>query len=159
MAKYAIVTGATSGFGEATARIFAKNGWNLVLLGRRAERLEKLKNELKSHVAVYTLCCDVREESAVNEAFASLPETIQDNIHILVNNAGLSPPRLTSLMMGGWFLATSIGNKMSGVLSSMWDGYYDKSNFFYVNTALLCSASLLMFLMLRWLNKIFAEYK
>ncbi len=71
----------------------------------------------------------------------------------------LSPPRLTSLMMGGWFLATSIGNKMSGVLSSMWDGYYDKSNFFYVNTALLCSASLLMFLMLRWLNKIFAEYK
>lgn len=71
----------------------------------------------------------------------------------------LSPPRLTSLMMGGWFLATSIGNKMSGVLSSMWDGYYDKANFFYVNTILLCSASLLMFLMLRWLNKIFAEHK
>lgn len=93
MAKYAIVTGATSGFGEATARIFAQNGWNLVLLGRRAERLEKLKNELKSHVAVYTLCCDVREESAVNEAFASLPETIQDNIHILVNNAGLAVGR------------------------------------------------------------------
>ena len=71
----------------------------------------------------------------------------------------LSPPRLTSLMMGGWFLATSIGNKMSGVLSSLWDGYEDKANFFYVNVVLLCAASLLMFLMLKWLNKIFAEYK
>jgi POT family proton-dependent oligopeptide transporter len=71
----------------------------------------------------------------------------------------LSPPRLTSLMMGGWFLATSIGNKMSGVLSSLWDGYENKANFFYVNVVLLCSASLLMFLMLKWLNKIFAEYK
>ena len=71
----------------------------------------------------------------------------------------LSPPRLTSLMMGGWFLATAIGNKMSGVLSSLWDGYEDKANFFYVNVVLLCSASLIMFLMLKWLNKIFAEYK
>lgn len=71
----------------------------------------------------------------------------------------LSPPRLTSLMMGGWFLATAIGNKMSGVLSSLWDGYEDKANFFYVNVVLLFSASLIMFLMLKWLNKIFAEYK
>jgi POT family proton-dependent oligopeptide transporter len=71
----------------------------------------------------------------------------------------LSPPRLTSLMMGGWFLATSIGNKLSGVLSSMWDNYEDKANFFYVNVVLLCTASLLMFGMLRWLNRIFKEYK
>lgn len=71
----------------------------------------------------------------------------------------LSPPRLTSLMMGGWFLATSIGNKMSGVLSSMWDSYTDKADFFYVNVALLSTAALLMFLMLRWLNRIFADYK
>ena len=71
----------------------------------------------------------------------------------------LSPPRLTSLMMGGWFLATSIGNKLSGVLSSMWDNYEDKANFFYVNVVLLCAASLLMFGMLRWLNNIFKEYE
>ena len=71
----------------------------------------------------------------------------------------LSPPRLTSLMMGGWFLATSIGNKLSGVLSSLWDGYEDKANFFYVNSLLLGAAALLMFAMLRWLNKIFEEYK
>ena len=71
----------------------------------------------------------------------------------------LSPPRLTSLMMGGWFLATSIGNKLSGVLSSLWDGYEDKANFFYVNSLLLGAAALRMFAMLRWLNKIFEEYK
>ncbi len=71
----------------------------------------------------------------------------------------LSPPRLTALMMGGWFLATSIGNKLSGVLSSLWDGYEDKANFFWVNFLLLGAAALLMFAMLKWLNKIFAAYK
>jgi POT family proton-dependent oligopeptide transporter len=71
----------------------------------------------------------------------------------------LSPPRLTSLMMGGWFLATSIGNKLSGVLSSLWDGYDDKAYFFYVNAILLGLAALLMFGILRWLNRIFEEFK
>lgn len=42
----------------------------------------------------------------------------------------LSPVRITSLMMGGWFLATSIGNKLSGILASMWDTYENKANFF-----------------------------
>jgi POT family proton-dependent oligopeptide transporter len=70
----------------------------------------------------------------------------------------LSPARLTSLMMGGWFLATSIGNKLSGVLSSMWDGYEQKVNFFYVNFVLLGLAALLLFGMLRKLNKIFSQY-
>jgi POT family proton-dependent oligopeptide transporter len=71
----------------------------------------------------------------------------------------LSPPRLTALMMGGWFLATSIGNKLSGLLSSFWDGYQDKANFFYVNFALLGSAALILFVMLKWLNKIFKEHE
>ena len=70
----------------------------------------------------------------------------------------LSPPRLTALMMGGWFLATSIGNKLSGVLSSLWDGYENKANFFYVNFILLMAAAVLMFAMLKWLNKIFKEH-
>jgi POT family proton-dependent oligopeptide transporter len=61
-------------------------------------------------------------------------------------------------MMGGWFLATSIGNKLSGVLSSLWDGYENKANFFYVNALLLGLAALMMFAMLKWLNKIFKEY-
>jgi POT family proton-dependent oligopeptide transporter len=69
----------------------------------------------------------------------------------------LSPPRLTALLMGGWFLATSIGNKLSGVLASMWDRYEDKGNFFLLNFTLLLCASAMAFAMLRWLNKIMKE--
>ena len=60
-------------------------------------------------------------------------------------------------MMGGWFLATSIGNKLSGVLSSLWDGYEQKANFFLVNFCLLGAAAVLLFFMLKWLNGIFKE--
>lgn len=70
----------------------------------------------------------------------------------------LSPPRLTALMMGGWFLATSIGNKLSGVLSSMWDQYDEKANFFWVNFFLLLGSALVLLLMLQKLNRIFKEY-
>lgn len=70
----------------------------------------------------------------------------------------LSPPRLTALMMGGWFLATSIGNKLSGVMSSLWDTYDEKANFFWVNFILLTIAAGVLFLFLKWLNGIFKEY-
>ncbi len=70
----------------------------------------------------------------------------------------LSPPRLTSLMMGGWFLSTSIGNKLSGILASLWDGYENKANFFLTNSLLLLMAAIAIFVMLKWLNKIFREY-
>ncbi len=66
----------------------------------------------------------------------------------------LSPPRITALMMGGWFLSTSIGNKLSGVLASMWDKYEDKTNFFLLNCGLLLGATLLMLTILKWSNKI-----
>lgn len=69
----------------------------------------------------------------------------------------LSPVRITSLMMGGWFLATSIGNKLSGVLSSMWDQYNNKANFFWLNFALLMAATLMCFAMLKWLNRVMKE--
>ena len=69
----------------------------------------------------------------------------------------LSPVRITSLMMGGWFLATSIGNKLSGVLATMWDDYDNKANYFLLNFVLLMAAAVAGFLMLRWLNKIMAE--
>ena len=69
----------------------------------------------------------------------------------------LSPASITSLMMGGWFLATSIGNKLSGVLASMWDSYDDKTNFFWINFALLLSAAALMFVLLGRLNKTMNE--
>lgn len=69
----------------------------------------------------------------------------------------LSPVRITSLMMGGWFLATSIGNKLSGILATMWDGYEHKANFFWLNFALLMIATFIIFAMLRWLNRIMKE--
>lgn len=69
----------------------------------------------------------------------------------------LSPPRFTALMMGGFFLSTSIGNKMSGVLAGLWYGYENKAHFFLVNCALLLFAALSAFLMLRWLNRVMAE--
>ena len=69
----------------------------------------------------------------------------------------LSPVNITSLMMGGWFLSTSIGNKLSGVLASMWDTYDDKANFFWVNFALLMFATVLMFGLVKQLNKVMKE--
>ncbi len=70
----------------------------------------------------------------------------------------LSPPRLTALMMGGWFLSTSIGNKMSGVLASMWDGYEHKANFFLVNFVVALAAAVAILLMLKWLRTIAKEH-
>lgn len=64
----------------------------------------------------------------------------------------LSPQRFTSLMMGGWFLATSIGNKLSGVLASQWDAYSNKAHYFWLNFFLLLAAALLLFAMLKKLN-------
>jgi POT family proton-dependent oligopeptide transporter len=69
----------------------------------------------------------------------------------------LSPVRITSLMMGGWFLSTSIGNKLSGLLATLWDGYEHKGNFFWVNFALLMFATFIIFAMLKWLNRIMKE--
>ena len=69
----------------------------------------------------------------------------------------LSPVRITSLMMGGWFLSTSIGNKLSGVLATMWDNYNNKANYFFLNFILLMAAAIACFIMLRWLNKIMKE--
>jgi POT family proton-dependent oligopeptide transporter len=69
----------------------------------------------------------------------------------------LSPTRITSLMMGGWFLATSIGNKLSGILATLWDTYSDKSNFFWVNFTLLMCSAVIGFVLLKWLNGIMRE--
>jgi proton-dependent oligopeptide transporter, POT family len=69
----------------------------------------------------------------------------------------MAPRHLAGLMMGGWQLATSLGNKLSGVLASMWDKYDNKADFFWVNFGLLSCSALVLFLMLRWLNHIFKE--
>jgi len=69
----------------------------------------------------------------------------------------LSPPRITALMMGGFFLAISVGNKLSGMLSSLWETIPEKQNFFYLNFGLVMAAAVILFLMLRWLNGVMKE--
>jgi hypothetical protein len=94
MDKFAFITGATSGFGEATARLLAKNKYSLILMARRNDRLESLKSELESEGCnVYSLQTDVRDEASVIAAIDSLPQEVKSKIHILVNNAGLAAGR------------------------------------------------------------------
>jgi POT family proton-dependent oligopeptide transporter len=69
----------------------------------------------------------------------------------------LSPPRLTSLMMGGWFLSVSIGNKLSGILSGLWEQYPDKSDFFLTNFFIVIVPAIALFLLLKWLNRVMRE--
>lgn len=85
------VTGATSGFGKAIAQLFAKNGYNVIINGRRKERLDELEAELTKeyNVKVHKLPFDVREQKAVQAAIDGLPAEWK-NIDILVNNAGLA---------------------------------------------------------------------
>jgi NADP-dependent 3-hydroxy acid dehydrogenase YdfG len=87
MSKTAFITGATSGIGKATAHLLAREGINLIICGRRADRLEELKSQLQSTVKIHTLTFDVREEEVVMEAIGSLPEEWK-TIDILINNAG-----------------------------------------------------------------------
>ncbi|MBN8702727.1 MAG: SDR family oxidoreductase [Bacteroidetes bacterium] len=85
------ITGATAGFGKATAELFAKNGYNLILAGRRENRLNFIAKDLQSKysIKVLTLCFDVRKLEDVKKAIASLTQEWR-NIDILVNNAGLA---------------------------------------------------------------------
>jgi 3-hydroxy acid dehydrogenase/malonic semialdehyde reductase len=87
----ALITGATSGIGKSTAIEFAKNGYDLIITGRREDRLEELKIDLtkKYSVKVLDLCFDVRDERQVNLAIGSIPEAFK-NLDVLVNNAGLA---------------------------------------------------------------------
>jgi len=87
MKKLALVTGATSGIGRATARILAKNNYKVILCGRREDRLIALEKELKEYTEIHTLCFDVRDKKAVFENINSLPTEFSE-IDILVNNAG-----------------------------------------------------------------------
>lgn len=87
MSKIALVTGATSGIGRATAVALAKHGYQLIVTGRRKERLEELQQELQGVTTVLPLLFDVRSKEAVQFAIASLPQEWQQ-IDVLVNNAG-----------------------------------------------------------------------
>ena len=88
MTKTALITGATSGFGAAAARRFANAGWKVIATGRRADRLQKLVDELgadKIHAAAF----DMRKPDEIDKALATLPSGFRD-IDLLINNAGLA---------------------------------------------------------------------
>lgn len=91
MEKIILITGATSGFGKAIAEQFASSGWNCILTGRRAERLESLAIELeaKFNIKTLSLVFDVQNRKNVFDTFSNLPIEWK-NIDVLVNNAGLA---------------------------------------------------------------------
>lgn len=91
MKKIVFITGATAGFGEACAHKFAANGYDIIINGRRTDRLQKLADDLKNKYAanICSLPFDVRDEQAVAAAFHTLPENWQA-IDVLINNAGLA---------------------------------------------------------------------
>lgn len=87
MTKTVLITGATAGFGAASARRFAREGWNVIGTGRRADRLQGLKDELGDafHAAVF----DITDEDAIVAAVDALPESFKA-VDLLINNAGLA---------------------------------------------------------------------
>jgi 3-hydroxy acid dehydrogenase/malonic semialdehyde reductase len=87
MSKTALITGATSGIGRATAEILAKKNYKIILCGRREDRMIELEKKLSKLTEVHTLLFDVRDKKAVSESIASLPKAFS-TIDILINNAG-----------------------------------------------------------------------
>ena len=116
MSKVAFITGATSGFGRATARRFAEAGWSLVLSGRRLERLEELKAELQAKVPVHIAALDVRDAAAVLALVNDLPEGFR-SIRTLVNNAGLAlaPEPAQQVALQDWH--TMIDTNITGLVN------------------------------------------
>lgn len=89
--KVALITGATSGIGKATAELFAQNNYDLIITGRRLERLQALKSHLQTfdtHVEI--LHFDIRDKEATTKAFQLIPSDFINRLSILVNNAGLA---------------------------------------------------------------------
>ncbi|WP_318390769.1 SDR family NAD(P)-dependent oxidoreductase [Enterobacter sp.] len=114
--KVAFITGATSGFGEAAAHVFARAGWALVLSGRRLARLEALKETLGSDVPVHIIELDVRDNAAVTKAVAALPATFRD-VTTLINNAGLAlaPQAAQNVDLQDW--QTMIDTNVTGLVN------------------------------------------
>lgn len=115
MTNIAFITGATSGFGRAAARRFAKDGWSLVLSGRRMERLLELKEEL-SGVPVHVIQLDVRDDQAVAAAVAELPAEFAQ-VKALINNAGLAlaPQSAEKVDLKDWH--TMIDTNVTGLVN------------------------------------------
>lgn len=116
MGNVVFITGATSGFGRATARRFAEAGWSLVLSGRRLERLQELQAELGAKVPVHIAPLDVRDAAAVQQMVADLPEAFR-RVTVLVNNAGLAlaPEPAQKVALEDWH--TMIDTNITGLVN------------------------------------------
>ncbi|MCA6077999.1 SDR family NAD(P)-dependent oxidoreductase [Fulvivirga sedimenti] len=130
--KTAFITGATSGIGKATAEILADQGYKLILCGRRADRLERLKEELPTEV--HTLTFDVRNQAEVDEAVATLPDHLE--IDVLINNAGnahgMAP--LQSGDVADWDAMIDINVKgLLYVTRAVLPGMIDRNNGYIIN--------------------------
>jgi serine 3-dehydrogenase len=89
MTKTALITGASAGFGQATARRFVSGGWKVVITGRRAERLADLQAELGGPDVAHVAAFDIRDETGLDAALEALPDAFR-GIDLLINNAGLA---------------------------------------------------------------------
>ncbi|WP_414163074.1 SDR family NAD(P)-dependent oxidoreductase [Superficieibacter sp. BNK-5] len=114
--KVVLITGATSGFGEAAAQVFAAAGWSLIVCGRRLSRLEMLKEKLAQQVPVHIIEMDVRDSAAVKQAIDALPADFAD-ITTLINNAGLAlaPQPAQQVELEDW--QTMIDTNVSGLVN------------------------------------------
>ena len=103
--KVALITGASSGIGKATAQLFAKNNYDLILTARRGERLIELKEELKKNgVSIYISVFDIRNATETQKAFNAIPEDFKRRLSILINNAGLAAGKedFNTALMSDW---------------------------------------------------------
>ncbi|MFM2478551.1 SDR family NAD(P)-dependent oxidoreductase [Celerinatantimonas sp. MCCC 1A17872] len=116
MTQVVLITGATSGFGMAAAKRFAKAGWSIVISGRRKERLEQLADEISAEANVLIMPLDVRDSDAVKEAIKSLPKEFLP-LNAVINNAGLalSPKPAQEVDLEDWH--TMIDTNVKGLVN------------------------------------------
>ena len=116
MNKIAFITGATSGFGQAAARRFARAGWAVIITGRRLARLQALADELAPLAPVYPAELDVRDAGAVRALVEGLPEAFR-TVGVLINNAGLAlaPEPAQRVELADWH--TMIDTNITGLVN------------------------------------------
>ena len=118
MSKNVLITGATSGIGEATARAFAKEGENLILTGRRVERLGALKEELQAtypNQKVWTFALDVTDMAMVKDVCQAILKSV-GQVHVLVNNAGLALGLTAYQDYEEWDMLTMLDTNVKGLM-------------------------------------------